>query len=72
MLEHDFVVVTRTAQNNDTQRWMIMNIGSDTYTIQQLSSGRFMDAHEVLDRDFAVVTRTVQNNDTQRWVIKLL
>ena len=42
------------------------------YTVQQLSSGRFVDAHEVADSDFAVVTRTAQNNDSQRWAIKPL
>jgi hypothetical protein len=47
-------------------------LGDDTYTIKQKSSGRFVDAHEIVERDFAVVTRSAQNNDTQRWVIKLL
>jgi hypothetical protein len=36
------------------------------YTIQQMSNGRFVDAHE------HTVTRTAQNNDTQRWLIKSL
>jgi hypothetical protein len=40
------------------------------YTIQQKSSGKFVDAHESSDHDFGVVTRTDQNNDTQRWTIK--
>jgi hypothetical protein len=68
--DNDFSVVTRTAQHNDTQRWVIMYLGSDTYTIQQLSSGRFADAHVTSSNDFSVVTRTAQNNDTQRWLIK--
>ncbi len=59
-------VVTRTAQNNDTQRWTLTRIGS-VYTIQQKSNNRFVDAHE--SGDFSAVTRTAQNNDTQRWVL---
>ena len=39
-----------------------------TYTIQQKSNNRFMDAHE--SGSFSVVTRPAQNNDTQRWLIK--
>jgi hypothetical protein len=64
----DFRVVTRPAQNNDTQRWQITPVGV-VYLIQQRSSQRFVDAHEAADKDFSVVTRTAQNNDTQQWVI---
>lgn len=63
----DFSVVTRPAQNNNTQRWSLTPVGT-VYTIQQRSNGRFMDAHESSANDFSVVTRTAQNNDTQRWV----
>ncbi len=65
---NDFSVVTRTAQNNDTQRWILTPVGG-LYTIQQKSNDRFLDAHESSGNDFSVVTRTAQNNDTQRWVI---
>jgi len=68
----DFALVTRTAQNNDTQRWILTPLGDNTYTIQQKSNGRFVDAHEIEGKDFALVTRTAQNNDTQRWLIKSL
>jgi len=64
---NDFSVVTRTAQNNDTQRWILIPVGG-VYTVQQKSNGRFMDAHETSGNDFSVVTRTAQHNDTQRWV----
>jgi Astacin (Peptidase family M12A)/Ricin-type beta-trefoil lectin domain-like len=64
----DFALVTRTAQNNDTQRWILRPLGG-VYTIQQKSNGRFVDAHEIEGKDFALVTRTAQNNDTQRWVL---
>ena len=39
-----------------------------TYTIQQKSSGRYMDAHEGKN-DNSVVTRDKQNNTTQTWVL---
>ncbi len=57
---------TRTAQDNDTQRWVVTADG-DPYTIVQLSSGRFLDAHESSANDYAAVTRTAQGDDTQRW-----
>jgi hypothetical protein len=37
------------------------------YTIMQVSSGRFLDAHEIESLDFRVVTRPRQNNNTQLW-----
>ena len=64
----DFSVVTRTSQNNNTQRWELTPIGR-VYTIRQASTGRFMDAHENATKDFSVVTRNAQNNDTQLWVV---
>jgi len=63
---NDFSAVTRPAQNNSTQRWILSPVGG-VYTVQQRSNGRFMDAHET-SNDYSVVTRTAQNNDTQRWV----
>ncbi|TXH20830.1 MAG: hypothetical protein E6Q95_04930 [Chitinophagaceae bacterium] len=64
----DFSVVTRTAQNNSTQRWLIKPIGG-IFTIQQKSNNRYVDAHEIESKDFTVVTRTAQNNSTQRWIL---
>ena len=66
---NDFSTVTRPAQNNDSQRWIISPLGDDTYTIQQKSNGRYMDAHEDSENDFSAVTRSAQNNDSQRWII---
>lgn len=67
----DFALVTRTAQNNRTQQWLLIPVGG-VFTIQQQSNGRFVDAHEQpgIDNslDFRLVTRPAQNNDTQRWV----
>lgn len=66
---NDFSVVTRSAQNNDTQRWRLTPVGN-AYTIQQVSNGRFLDAHLSSGNDFSVVTRPAQNDDTQRWVVQ--
>ena len=66
--ERDFAVVTRAAQNNRTQQWLLIPVGG-VFTIQQQSNGRFVDAHEHSGLDFGLVTRTAQNNDTQRWVL---
>jgi hypothetical protein len=66
---NDFSVVTRTVQNNDTQRWIFTPVGV-LCTIQQALNGRFLDAHESQANDFNVVTRTSQNNDTQRWILR--
>ena len=68
----DFALVTRTAKNNDAQRWTVTPSGNNMFTVQQKSTGRFADAHEIEGKDFALVTRSAQNNDTQRWLIKSL
>jgi Ricin-type beta-trefoil lectin domain-like len=65
--QRDFNVVTRPLQNNNTQRWRLTNVGGNVHTILQVSSGRFLDAHEIASLNFRVVTRPQQNNDTQRW-----
>ncbi len=64
----DFEVVTRTSQNNNTQRWELTPIGR-VYTIRQASTGRFLDAHQSASKDFTAVTRNAQNNDTQLWIV---
>jgi hypothetical protein len=61
----DFNVVTRSFQNNDTQRWLLTQVEGNLHRIQQGSSRRYLDAHEI--PDFNVVTRSFQNNDTQLW-----
>ena len=50
--DEDFRLVTRTAQNNDTQRWLLDNVGANTFTVRQKSNGRFVDAHELAGEDF--------------------
>jgi hypothetical protein len=63
----DFQLVTRPAQNNDTQRWRLTQVGG-VFVIRQKSSGRFLDAHDAANNDFRLVTRTAQSNATQKWV----
>ena len=65
--QRDFGMVTRPFQNNNTQHWRLANVGSNVYTIVQVSSGWLLDAHEIQGLNFRVVTRPQQNNDTQRW-----
>jgi hypothetical protein len=43
--------------------------GVPTYTLRQLSSGWFLDAHESSANDYSAVVRTAQDNDTQRWAV---
>src|SRR5262245_22007929 len=46
--EKDFQVVTRPFQGFDTtQQWRMTDVGNGLKTIQQVSSGRFLDAHEI-------------------------
>ena len=63
-----FRVVNRPFDRQGTQHWRVSDLGGDVSTIQQVSSGRFLDAHEV--SDFCVVTRPGRDSDTQRWRIQ--
>jgi protease II len=65
----DFRLVTREAQDNDSQRWVLLPSAAGSFTIQQLVNARFVDAHEDSAHDFSVVTRPAQNNDSQRWIL---
>jgi hypothetical protein len=65
--DKDFALVTRTNQNNDTQRWTLKPIGT-VFMIRQKSSGRFLDAHDTSVNDFRLVTRAAQTDDSQRWI----
>ena len=42
-------------------------LAAGTYAVQQLSSGRFLDAYLTSADDFSVVTGTTQSSDSQRW-----
>jgi hypothetical protein len=48
--QRDFNVVTRSPQNNDTQRWVLTQVQGTLYRIKQVSSGRFLDVHEIESR----------------------
>jgi hypothetical protein len=66
--EKDHRLVTRAAQRDDSQRWVLQPIGT-VLVIRQKSSGRFLDAHLTDEKDFRVVSRGPQADDTQRWVV---
>jgi hypothetical protein len=66
--DKDFGLVTRPAQNNDTQRWLILPAPGGSFKFRQLSSNRFVDAYQSAEDDFSAVTRKHQHNDTQRWL----
>ena len=53
-----------------SQHWRVTDLGAGVSTIQQVSSGRFLDAHEIAELNFRVVTRPQQDNDTQLWRIQ--
>ena len=44
--KNDYKAVTRDSQNNDSQRWILTDLGSGTFNIQQKINGRYVDAHE--------------------------
>ena len=60
-----FRVVTRPQQNNDTQRWRLLDFGGGFFQIQQVSNGRFLEA--TLNGDFQVVTRATADTDQVTW-----
>lgn len=68
--QEEFRVVTRPLRRFDTsQHWRITDLEDGTCTIQQVSSGRFLDAHQTAGPDFCAVTVAVRDADTQRWRI---
>ena len=68
----DYALVTRAAQNDHSQRWVLTPLGDDTYAIQQKSNNRYVAADESSGEGFALVTRTAHNDDSQRWIVKPL
>lgn len=63
-------VVTTPFSGAQSQQWLIAGAGNGLYTIQQRSSGLFLDAHEVSAEAFFVVLRPRQTFDsTQLWRI---
>jgi hypothetical protein len=64
---HDHGVVTRSAEDDGSQRWLVTDQGGGAYTIMQLSTGRYLDAHETESRQFRAVARPRQEDPTQLW-----
>ena len=57
-----------TFQNNDSQRWLMTDMGGGLVTLMQMNTGRYLDAHEIPELDYRVVTRPRQEFDyTQLW-----
>ena len=46
------------------------NLSSGTFTVQQKSNARYIDAYDYEGTDYTVVTRTKQSNNTQRWIFR--
>ena len=67
--EKDYQVVTRPLQTDDTQKWVLTDIGHGVYTIMQVSSGRFLNAYPLESADFRVVTRSAQTDTSQNWLL---
>ena len=69
---NDCRVVTRSAQNDLSQVWILRQKGrgpeggGNEYTLQQASNGQYLDGYEYGN----AVTRTRQNDDSQTWVIR--
>ena len=67
----NYSAATREGQGDLTQNWIRSNVGN-VYTIQQKSSGRYLDAYTSSSNDYSAVLRTAQtdlDNHTQRWMI---
>ena len=65
--DDDFRLVTRDPSPDDaSQHWIVIPAGDGTVTIRQLSTNRFVDAHEIAERDFEAVTRCAQLDGTQQ------
>jgi len=67
-------VVTTPFSGAQSQQWLIVDAGNGTFTIQQRSSGLFLDAHEIAAEAFFVVLRprqTFGNGDNgQLWRVQ--
>ncbi len=66
--EKDFRLVTRPAQDDDTQRWLLRPVAA-VHTIRHKNSGRFLDADQFGFGGFRAVTRPATSDDAQRWIV---
>ena len=65
--QKDFTAITRLRQDDNTQRWVLTDMGGGRFTLMQASGSRYLDAHEIDSLDFRAVTRRRQDNATQLW-----
>lgn len=63
-----YTAVTRTAQNNDSQTWIVTPADGGTYTIVQKNTKLFLDAFEDSGHDYKAVTRKAQHDGSQQWI----
>jgi len=67
---HDYQLVTRDRQNNDSQRWQLIPLGNAIFEIVHWSTRRYVDSHEDDGHDWQMVTRQFQNHTTQHWILE--
>ncbi len=65
---HDYILVTRPQQYDNTQKWIVTSLGNRVYGIQQKHNYRFIEAYAT-DKDNRIVTRPAHDVDRQRWII---
>ena len=53
-----------------SKEWLILPDSDDSYSIRQVSGGRFLDAYESAVKDYAAKTRNNLVADNQRWIIR--
>ena len=69
----DYQAFTDFPADTDSQRWVTRPVGDGSYTLQQLSTGRYMDGFVSSTNDYRVVTREFQTTfDTQYWLLTLV
>jgi len=67
---HDYQVYVTSGTHSADQEWILRKGKcSICYTLQQKSTGRYLDAYQDAKHHFNAVTRTHQTDDTQQWQI---
>merc|ERR1719262_612041 len=66
---HDYDVVMRQAQGDDSQKWLVTKVGENEYTIQQKATMYYLDAWEDWSHDYRAAMRQAQGDDSQKWII---
>lgn len=60
-------IIVGTFADKNNKRWRMTPAGGGHYRFQQITTGRFLDAHETAQTGFRVVTRPLQGDNTQLW-----